>query len=664
MRINFDKACDTLQNMDIAFVIDNLSVRVDFIRIERFKPGMGFDDHAHSNFEFHYIKSGEGRVTIGGKPYDLVPGSVYVTGKGVVHNQLASVSDPMVEYAMKCSIGLVDAALDPGLESEEGYIISVLNNNPGFVVQDLSGMDALYETLFEEASAMRPGYFGQIKALIYRIILATARMLDPGLNAQYNIPYRNLNICRLEAARRYIADNMVRSITCRELSRHLFLSEKQFGRIIKAETGMMAHDFILSEKLGRVKQLLQETDLTLHSISELTGFSSEFHLSSIFRKKVGISPHMYRKQLKDGTCHGTNGRQAEGSIFYPVKFRPLYKDYIWGGRNLERLGKILPEGKVAESWEISAHHDGMNIVSNGCFGGSTLEDLILEHGADFVGSLSWNMYKKRFPLLLKLIDANEWLSVQVHPDDDYSAAHENDAGKTEIWFVLEAEPDARIIYGLKEPLDREGFSRAIGEGRIEECLRYVNVRKGDMIYIPAGTIHAAGKGILIAEIQQSSNATYRLYDYDRKNPDGTSRPLHIEKALDSIDFSRVTGTGFVDGLATEPAAGLRVRYMVADPHFCVQILEIDGSAAFPTGGRSFHALIITSGGGEISWGGGTIPVKSGESILIPAGIGRYSINGSVTVLKSFIGELGEDIVRPLREAGYSEDEIRSRIAGL
>lgn len=660
----YDRACDILQNMDIDFVIDNLSIRVDFIRVERFKPGMGFDDHAHSNFEFHYIKSGQGKVVIEGRSFNLTSGSMYLTGAGIVHNQLAAEDDPMVEYAMKCSIELIKEVPDALIESEDTYILSILNTRPCFVVQDPSGIDVLYETLFNEASQMRPGYFGQIKALIYRIILTTARGLDSSLNAQYNVPSRNLNSYRVETVRRYILDNMNRSITCQELSRHLYLSEKQLGRIIQAETNLSAHDFILDEKLKKVKQLLSDSDLTLRAISDLTGFSSEFHLSTTFRKKVGVSPHMFKKLLKDGTTNDNKGESSGIRTLYPLKFRPLYKDYIWGGRNLEKLGKILPEKKVAESWEISAHHDGMNIVSNGSFEGSTLEDLILEHGEMVLGSLSRQKYKKRFPLLLKLIDANDWLSVQVHPDDDYALVHENDSGKTEIWLVLDAEPDARIIYGFNQNLTREQFSKIMNERKLSETLRYVQVRKGDMIYIPAGTVHAAGKGILIAEIQQNSNATYRLYDYDRKNPDGTSRTLHVDKALDTINFARATGTGRVDGLEIIPEASLKVRFMIADSHFCAQILDIDGNAEFNVDGKSFHALIFTSGQAELSWDGGSFQVKAGESVLIPAGMRQYRINGTVTVLKSFIGDIEWDIIKPLKDAGYTEEEIRSKVGGL
>jgi len=371
-------------------------------------------------------------------------------------------------------------------------------------------------------------------------------------------------------------------------------------------------------------------------------------------KELGVPTVMKCEELKNGAYEN----------LYPLKFYPVYKDYIWGGRNLEKLGRDLPAGKVAESWEISAHHDGMSVTANGILQGCTLEDLVLRMGESLVGTESHKKYGDQFPLLLKLIDANDWLSVQVHPDDSYAAVHENGPGKTEAWFVLDAQPDAKIIIGLNREITREQLAAVINEGRLGEVLQYRDVRKGDMIYLPAGTIHAAGKGILLAEVQQCSNTTYRLHDYDRKNPDGTSRPLHIEKALDAIDYGRVRENRFAEGLRTCPEPGLTVEYLVADPHFCIQRITVEGDALFQTGGRSFHALVFLSGHGELAWKGGTLPVKACESVLIPAGLEQYRIRGQVSLLKSFIGNLQDDIIKPLTECGFTLEEIRNRVAGL
>lgn len=349
--------------------------------------------------------------------------------------------------------------------------------------------------------------------------------------------------------------------------------------------------------------------------------------------------------------------------FYPLIFEPLYKDYIWGGRNLEKLGKELPDGIVAESWEISCHQDGMSIIANGEFKGQTLEKLVSDYGEKFLGTLSTFLFDKKFPILLKLIDANEWLSVQVHPDDEYAKRYENDFGKTEMWYVLEAEPDATIIYGLTEKMSRDEFKKIIDDGKISNVLKSIPVQKGDVIYIPAGTVHAAGKGILIAEVQQNSNATYRLYDYDRKNPDGSSRPLHIDKALDTINFDAVCNTGKYNGLAYTKD-GLDIRVIIADPHFCAEIIEVKESAQLNSDKRTFTAYTFLEGEALLSWNDGNMKVKQGTSVLIPANLGNYKLTGNIKAIRAYIGDIEKDIIEPLLSAGYSKEQMLSSIGGL
>lgn len=410
---------------------------------------------------------------------------------------------------------------------------------------------------------------------------------------------------------------------------------------------------------------LQYNEPTNSFLSMPNDSSREFYANTT--SESGVSLIMYREQSENGISANKKvlqGIPQNDVPLYPIKFRPLFKNYIWGGRNLERLGKELPEGRVAESWEISTHPDGMGIIANGPFQGHTLQELIRAHPVAIVGTASYQAYGEHFPLLLKLIDANDWLSVQVHPDDRYAALHERDTGKTEAWVVLEAEPDATIIHGLNRDISREELKAYLQEGRLNQILKYRPVRKGDVVYIPAGTIHAAGRGLLLAEVQQNSNATYRLYDYDRKNPDGTSRPLHIEKALDAIDYGRVRQDGFVDGLKVCPEPGLCVEYLIADPHFFIQRLTVTSEAARIADGRSFHALIILSGQGQLSWKGGTLPFRTGESILIPAELGSYRIQGHAAILKSFVGDLTRDVLEPLAEAGYSPEAIREKVAGF
>jgi mannose-6-phosphate isomerase len=221
---------------------------------------------------------------------------------------------------------------------------------------------------------------------------------------------------------------------------------------------------------------------------------------------------------------------------YPLLFEPVLKDYVWGGRNLERLyGRPLPEGITAESWEIAAHEDGTTRVSNGVYAGKLLTELQAELGLDLIGTKGeWAQARGKFPLLIKLLDAQKSLSVQVHPDDAYALEHEgNELGKTEMWVVLHAEPDAAIILGVRQGTTPDLFRQAIADNRAEPFLHQIPVVAGDVVCVPAGSLHAILGGLVIAEIQQNSNTTYRVYDW------GRPRPLHVDKALQVINFEQV-----------------------------------------------------------------------------------------------------------------------------
>lgn len=228
--------------------------------------------------------------------------------------------------------------------------------------------------------------------------------------------------------------------------------------------------------------------------------------------------------------------------YYPLIFQPVLKDYIWGGKKLIDYGRGLPEmDRIAESWEISGHVDGMTRVENGSYAGLTLEQLLTMMGENLVGRKNrWAVEREKFPVLVKLIDAKERLSIQVHPNDAYAAKYEEDElGKTEMWVVLEAEPEAAIIYGLNKFSKRKEIHHAITEGGLENYLNFLPVKKGDHICVPSGTLHAIMEGVVLVEIQQNSNTTYRLYDWNRKDTDGNSRQLHVDKALDVINYDQV-----------------------------------------------------------------------------------------------------------------------------
>lgn len=352
-------------------------------------------------------------------------------------------------------------------------------------------------------------------------------------------------------------------------------------------------------------------------------------------------------------------------MFYPLKFKSVYKDYMWGGRNLESLGKALPHGIVAESWEISCHPDGVSTVSNGQFAGIPLPELVKKYGRQLIGTALPEESVEKFPLLIKLIDANNKLSVQVHPEDSYAKLHENgELGKNEMWHIISAKPGAKLIYGVTQGTDASSFAAAVKDGKIQSCLKEIEVMPGDTLNIPAGLVHAIGEGIVLAEVQQNSNTTYRVYDYDRVDSSGNKRPLHIEKALDVIDFN--------SNGRKEKAVGLKVNidslssktYKIANKYFSVELYDIKGSVDDLADGSRFLIYVFIRGEGRITYNESSIEVRSGESVLIPASLGAYSIKGDLEALKAYVPDLESNVVAPLKQAGYSEEEIFTNVAGL
>lgn len=329
-------------------------------------------------------------------------------------------------------------------------------------------------------------------------------------------------------------------------------------------------------------------------------------------------------------------------MLYPLKFKPNYKDYIWGGRALESLGKALPDGIVAESWELSCHPAGLSVISNGHLAGRALKDMCIENKDMFLGKA---FSTSRFPILVKLIDANDDLSVQVHPDDDYAYNHENgDYGKDEMWYVVKAEPDSKIVCGLKPYVTKEMFMEAIEKDTVMDCLKEINVKAGDTIHITPGTLHSLGKGIIIAEVQTSSNLTYRVYDFARVDSSGKGRELHIKKALDVIDFGKsVSVKNFeadnevdtFDGDCHNSSAGCGYKSSIlADvPNFKVTIYKSNTEVIEHTDGLRFAAYIILEGSGNISYESGNVSFQTGETIFIPAALGKYIISGKFNALK-------------------------------
>ena len=309
----------------------------------------------------------------------------------------------------------------------------------------------------------------------------------------------------------------------------------------------------------------------------------------------------------------------------PLTLSPCVKDYMWGGSRLARLTRRALPGVVAETWEVSGHPAGPSVVAAGPLAGRTLPELVAEHGAALVGRRGVDAGAPgAFPLLVKLLDANHALSVQVHPDDDHAAAHGlSEPGKTEMWYVLEAEPGAGIIHGLRPGTDGEALRRAARTGRLQDRLRRFAVRPGDSVLVPAGTVHGILSGIVLVEIQQSADTTYRIHDWDRVGPDGRPRELHVERALDAIDFGD-PGPGIVTPRAVEAGPGVRREVVAECDKFVVERLAMRAGAEFAMvlGGATFEVWGVV--GGEALFaarGSPPLGVRAVRFALLPATMG-------------------------------------------
>ena len=315
---------------------------------------------------------------------------------------------------------------------------------------------------------------------------------------------------------------------------------------------------------------------------------------------------------------------------YPVKISYIAKSAIWGGSVLsEKWGKVSDGENIAETWELSVREKEMATVENGEGKGLTLAEYFEAAGYDCVSP----DYKKgdRFPLLVKFIDAHDRLSVQVHPDDAYASAVHNDSGKTEMWYVVDAEEGAELVYGLAEGVDNKGFADAVARGEISGAMNFVKVKGGDCFFIPAGMVHAIGAGILIAEIQQNSDLTYRVYDYDRVGADGKKRELHTERALDVV---RPYSEAEVE--AIRYSEGKTEGMLANNEYFKVFKAVIDGKKSLNVGNDSFMSLLCIDGEGFIEYLGESYKISKGDSYFLPAALGEFTVNGRFTVICSGI----------------------------
>ena len=317
---------------------------------------------------------------------------------------------------------------------------------------------------------------------------------------------------------------------------------------------------------------------------------------------------------------------------YPLKLNYVAKNAIWAGKRLKNeFGKESENDTISETWELTVRRDEMSRILNGESEGKTLAEYFEENGYDCVTP----DFKSgdRFPLLIKLIDAEDVLSVQVHPDDEYAKRVEGDSGKTEMWHVIDAKEGAKLIYGLKPGIGQAEFSRAVAEGRIGEVVNEIDVAAGDTYFIPAGMVHAIGAGILIAEIQQNADLTYRVYDFDRVGADGKKRELHIEKAL---DVTRAFSEDEINSIRySKGHDALSGELLANSEFFSVRKLTLNGQTErLDVTAESFLSILCTEGEGKLTFGGEDYSLSRGDSYFLPAGMGECDLTGRVMVIIS------------------------------
>ncbi|MBQ7226504.1 MAG: class I mannose-6-phosphate isomerase [Clostridia bacterium] len=314
----------------------------------------------------------------------------------------------------------------------------------------------------------------------------------------------------------------------------------------------------------------------------------------------------------------------------PIKLAPVFKEIIWGGNRLKNeYNKQSELENIAESWELTVRDDGMNKIVGGEFDGYTLAEYIEKNGYEVVS----NKKLDRFPLLIKFIDAEDNLSVQVHPDDEYGLKNANSLGKTEMWYIIDAKPGSKLVYGLKEGVTNEMFAQAINDGKVEEMLNYVPVKKGDVFFIPSGLVHAIGAGILLAEIQQNSNITYRVYDYNRVGKDGKPRELHINDALNVIVNRNEQE---IDAIRYSNDEKLVDSNLANCQYFKVDRYKTSSAMFLVASKESFNSVLCLEGEGTIFCDNKEYALNKGDSYFIPAGMGGYVIRGNVEVIVSKI----------------------------
>lgn len=317
--------------------------------------------------------------------------------------------------------------------------------------------------------------------------------------------------------------------------------------------------------------------------------------------------------------------------FYPLQFEPILKERIWGGAKLRtEFNKPIVSNTTGESWELSAVEGDVSVISNGEFKGKTIKELIDASPISILGSLVCKRFGTDFPLLFKFLDAKQDLSIQVHPNDALAKIRHNSLGKTEMWYVMQADVGAEIIVGFKEGSSQEEYLSHLESNKLTELLNKITVKEGDVFFLETGTVHAIGAGLLIAEIQQTSDVTYRLYDFDRRDVNGNKRELHVDLALEAINYQKQETQKFYFKEANQSNLVVDCNYFTTD------FIPLTDSYSVEKRGDSFTVYMCVDGSFSIESEGGRYDYSKGDTVLIPAVLQNYVLHGNASILEIYI----------------------------
>lgn len=316
---------------------------------------------------------------------------------------------------------------------------------------------------------------------------------------------------------------------------------------------------------------------------------------------------------------------------YPLQFTPILKERIWGGEKLKTvLGKSIESSTTGESWELSTVEGDVSVVANGELKGRSLMEIIDETPNEMLGTAVYKKFGKQFPLLFKYLDAREDLSIQVHPNDALAKERHNSFGKTEMWYIMQADTDARIIVGFKEKSNANEYVENLKNKTLLSILDDVKVKSGDVFFLETGTVHAIGAGLVVAEIQQTSDITYRIYDFDRVDAQGNGRELHIDQALDAINYEKV------DTYKEYTKEVNQSNNVVDCPYFTTNFVPLDGEVSIKKSAETFTVYMCVEGSFELDYNDEKYNYKKGDTVLIPAAINAFVLSGKASILEIYI----------------------------